>query len=114
MSPSVVTVASSRKKSEDETDKKEKEKCLEEQERDQEKNDPYQDTAHNGFKNLNKHGFWIYVNEMHLSGVHYRRRLTEKITLKIFIKIKNPALRAGFEVFIHFPAAFHSAFAFLA
>lgn len=49
---------------------------------------------------------------MHTMHVHDHRRLIEKITLKIFEKIKNPALWAGFGVFIHFLAAYRSVFAF--
>ncbi|WP_026630810.1 hypothetical protein [Dyadobacter alkalitolerans] len=57
MSPSVVSAAPACKQPEDEADEKEKEKCFEKQERDQEKDNPSQDAAGNSFKNLIKHGF---------------------------------------------------------
>ena len=63
MSPSVVTAASSSKKAEDQTYKKEEEKCFEKQEWDEEKDDPSQDPADDSSENLAKHGYCIYVGE---------------------------------------------------
>jgi hypothetical protein len=100
MSPSSVIVTPPAKNPEEQANKKEKEERFKKQKRNGKQDNPGEDSADNYFKNLTKHGFEFYVDEMRTNGIHHRRRLSEKITLRNIEKIKNPAFGARFVIIL--------------
>ena len=65
MSPPSVSATARAKQAEDQSDKKEKEEHFNKQERDEKKGNSCEQPAGNGSENLIKHGFKVYVHDVH-------------------------------------------------